>query len=113
MGDLAGMSVKRLIVTVLAVLGLIFFIAAKESAKLSFFMINIMVTVYLLVILLMSLLGKSDSSNNLTALDAAFAVELFITTLPWIVIFDVTGWTLAAMIMNLCVGSLLILFLVI
>lgn len=107
-----GMSLKRLIMTILAVMSMIFFLIEKVSALDVVCLLTIMVAVYLLIMLILGAARKSDSigAGGQITLDVTFAVLLLLYNIPPLGRGGQSGLLLGATIMNIVVGSLLLIF---
>lgn len=107
-----GMSLKRLIITILAVLSMVFFLIEKVSALELVCLLTIMVAVYLSIMLILGAARRSDSigAGGLLTMDVTFGVLLLLYNIANLGQGGQSGLVLAATIMNVIVGSLLLIF---
>jgi len=116
MDDILGISLRRFVVTILAILALIFLFIEKPSFEDSriITIISLLVVVYLSLVVILSLARRSDfiGIGGQVSVECSFGVLMLVYNISAVYAYSksVSGLTLAALIMNLTVGALFILF---
>lgn len=109
--DVLGVSWKKAVEIVLTILAVIFFIVDKQNMTESLPLISIMVLVYLCLVIFCALNRRADSfgAGSQIALESVFGVILL-----WLSIQQIgkakEGLDIAAVIMDMIVGAMFLLF---
>lgn len=117
MDDIMGISLKRLVATILAVLAMIFLLVDKHKATEPITLLSIMVATYLIITVILAVARKGDmiGASGSVGMECAFAILLFMFDIRQLGegrSFDGShdsshgGLTTAALIMNIIVASI-------
>lgn len=113
MDDIMGVSIKRLVTSVMAILALVF-ILIDGSPKISTIvgLMMLMVVIYLVLVLILSFARRIDmvGAGGLIAIECTFGILLTVWMINALVEGNNTGLRTAAYVMDLIVGILFLLF---
>lgn len=111
MEGILGISLQRLIETILAILALVFFLIEKVSVLNLIVLLTVFVVVYLLIVVLLTLARRDGamSSGNQVTLECVFGVLLLLYSIVALN-GSSSNLVLAAYIMDLIVGVLFLIF---
>lgn len=107
-----GISLKRIIETILALCAMIFQIIEGVRATSDVLQLTIMVVAYLLLIILLSLIKRGDlNSAGMAAIESTFGVVLLMFNIQSISSgYNPETLLLCAYIMNIVVGAMFLVF---
>lgn len=106
-----GLSLQKIVETVLSILAMVFFLIEKQDALATFVLLTIMVVVYLLIVILLCLSRRDGmlASSGQMALECTFGVMLLLTCITAMRDSHST-LVLVGIIMDIIVGVLFLLF---
>lgn len=114
--EIIGISLKRIIETTLALLGMIFLLVEGHNALEQSTLLSIMVVVYLLIIVILNLANRNNTfgAGGLVAMECVFGVLLLMYNIQELGgkgrSSSGSGLSTAAYIMEIVVGAMFLIF---
>ena len=115
MDDIFGVSVKKIVETILAILAMVFFLIEKQKVldPTYYVLLSIMVAVYLMLVVILGLARRGDliGAGGMAGIECTFGVLLLLFNIVALGLVS-GGLLIAAAIMEIVVGALFLIFIV-